>query len=68
MARPLKYDDQFISILSDKLYERFFFFAVKVQSTSFCQKLNLQQALFLSGIVDFFMGFIVFCYFSKLLG
>jgi len=68
MARPLKYDDQFISILSDKLYERFFFFTVKVQSTSFCQKLNLQQALFLSGIVDFFMGFIVFLLFFKIIG
>lgn len=68
MTRPLRYDDQFISIINDKFHESFLkIITLKVQSTAFFKRLNLQQSLQLCGLIDFFIGLIVFLYFFKLL-
>lgn len=57
MTRPLKYDDQFKSIINEKINDKFlFFFNLKVQSTGFCKTLNLQRSLIISSIYDIFIG------------
>lgn len=68
MTRPLMYDDQFVSMISEKVHERFlYFFTIKVQSTAFFQRLNLQRALIISSLVDFLIGLIIFLLFFKIL-
>lgn len=64
MTRPLIYDDMFINILKDKMQEKFLgLFKVKVQSTSFCKKLNLQKGLLICSILDIIYGIIIFSFF-----
>jgi hypothetical protein len=59
MARPLRYDDSFTSIINEKVHDKFlFFFNIKVQSTGFHQRLNLQRSLMVSGLVDICIGII----------
>jgi hypothetical protein len=61
MARPLRYDDSFTSIINEKVHDKFLlFFNIKVQSTGFHQRLNLQRSLMLSGLIDLIFG----CLFS----
>ena len=68
MTRPLRYDDSFMSIVSEKLHEKFLnIFTVKVQSTAFCQKMNLKQSLFIISMIDFLIGLIVFLLFLRIL-
>jgi hypothetical protein len=68
MARPLRFDDQFISIINEKIEGKFFFlFKIKVQSTAFCKKLNLQQSLRICGIYDLVIGVLIFFNFFKIL-
>lgn len=63
MTRPLRYDDCFIGILNEKLHDKFLnIFNIKVQSTAFCQKFNLQQSLFFVSILDLSIGVLVFLY------
>jgi hypothetical protein len=58
--RPLRYDDAFKNILNEKIHEKFLFlFNVKVQSTGFCQKLNLQRSLLISSLFDIIFGIII---------
>lgn len=64
MTRPLIYDDMFINILKDKMQEKFLgLFKVKVQSTSFCKRLNLQKGLLICSILDIIYGIIIFSLF-----
>lgn len=68
MTRPLRYDDSFMSIVSEKLHDKFLnIFTIKVQSTAFCQKVNLKQSLFIISLIDFFIGLIVFLLFFRIL-
>jgi len=68
MTRPLRYDDSFMSIVSEKLHDKFLnVFTIKVQSTAFCQKVNLKQSLFIISLIDFFIGLLVFLLFFKIL-
>jgi hypothetical protein len=68
MTRPLRYDDSFMSIVSEKLHDKFLnIFTIKVQSTAFCQKVNLKQSLFIISLIDFFVGLIVFLLFFRIL-
>jgi hypothetical protein len=61
MTRPLKYDDSFTSILNQKLHDRFLnFLDIKVQSTAFFQKLNLQFSLVITSLWDIFFGIAIF--------
>lgn len=61
MTRPLRYDDSFINILKEKMHDKFFyFFTVKVQSTTFFQKFNLQKGLLITSLYDIIFGLIVF--------
>jgi hypothetical protein len=61
MTRPLKYDDSFTSILNQKLHHKFLnFFDVKVQSTAFFQRLNLQFSLVITSLSDLIFGIAVF--------
>jgi hypothetical protein len=68
MTRPLRYDDSFTSIINEKVHEKFlFFFNVKVQSTAFQQKLNLQRSLIIVSLIDLFVGiFISFTFFKSI--
>lgn len=57
MTRPLKYDDQFKSIINEKINDKFLYlFNIKVQSTAFCKMLNLQKSLLISSLIDIFFG------------
>lgn len=59
MARPLKYDQQFTLILEEKLHDKFLnIFNIKVQSTAFCQKLNLQRSVILTSLYDLLIGIV----------
>lgn len=61
MTRPLIYDDIFISILKDKMHDKFLgIFTIKVQSTTFFQKLNLQKGLMVSSLCDIIYGILSF--------
>ena len=60
MTRPLKYDDAFSNILKGKMHEKFLkILNIKVQSTAFCQKLNLQKSLLICSLFDFNFGLLV---------
>jgi hypothetical protein len=60
MTRPLRYDDSFTSIINEKVHEKFLLlFNVKVQSTAFQQKLNLQRSLIIVSLFDLFMGLVM---------
>jgi hypothetical protein len=67
MARPLRYDDQFTNIINEKIHDKFLhFFNVKVQSTAFSQRLNLQKSLLITSIWDIFIGVIfIFAFFDS---
>jgi hypothetical protein len=66
MTRPLRYDDAFLSILKEKLHDKFLnLFYIKVQSTAFFQKLSLLNALVLVGFIDVFIGFVYGIIFFK---
>jgi len=61
MTRPLKYDDSFTSILSQKLHDKFLnFLDIKVQSTAFFQRLNLQFSLVITSLWDVIFGIAIF--------
>jgi hypothetical protein len=60
MARPLRYDDSFTSIINEKVHDKFlFFFNIKVQSTGFQQRINLQRSLMVSGLFDIVIGLLM---------
>lgn len=64
MTRPLRYDDAFNNILKEKMHEKFLnMLNLKVQSTTFCQKLNLQKGLFISALWEIIYGCVIFVYF-----
>lgn len=68
MARPLRLDDQFVSIVNDKIHDKFLnIFSIKVQSTAFCQKLNLRQSLTICSVIDLLVGLIVFLDFFRIM-
>jgi len=57
-----------MSIVSEKLHDKFLnIFTIKVQSTAFCQKVNLKQSLFIISLIDFFIGLIIFLLFFRIL-
>jgi hypothetical protein len=61
MTRPLRYDDQFKNIISEKIHDKFLnIFNIKVQSTAFSQKLNLQRSLLITSLWDIITGIIIF--------
>jgi hypothetical protein len=67
MARPLRYDDQFISIVNDRIFIDFLcIFRVKAQSTCFYKSMNLQHGLIVCGIYDLIVGSLVLFYFNYL--
>ena len=68
MTRPLKYDDQFKSIINEKINDKFLYlFNIKVQSTAFCKMLNLQKSLLISSLIDIFLEYCpCFCFFTAL--
>jgi hypothetical protein len=60
MARPLRYEDSFMNIINEKIHDKFLkLFTIKVQSTAFCQKLNLQRSLMIASLFDITLGFII---------
>lgn len=60
MTRPLRYDDAFVNILKEKMFEKFLgLFTVKVQSTTFFQMYNLQKGLLISSLYDIIYGIII---------
>lgn len=66
MTRPLRYDDSFTSIINDKIHDKFLnCFNIKVQSTAFCQNLNLQRSLMVSSIYDISFGLIILLYYVE---
>jgi hypothetical protein len=66
MTRPLRYDDSFTTIINEKIHDKFLnIFTIKVQSTAFCQKLNLQRSLMITSLWDISFGFIIFLSFLK---
>lgn len=66
MTRPLRYDDAFVNILKDKMHDKFLgVINLKVQSTSFCQKFNLQKGLLLTALFDITYGIIFTTFFCK---
>lgn len=69
MARPLRYDDQFVSIINQSINDKFLNLCnIKVQSTAFCQKINLQKALTIISCIDFILGFVIFISFFEIIG
>lgn len=59
MTRPLRYDDQFVNIINEKIHEKFLhIFNIKVQSTAFSQKLNLQKSLLIVSLFDLVIGIV----------
>lgn len=68
MTRPLRYDDSFKNILQEKIHDKFLYlFNVKVQSTAFCQKLNLQRSLIITSAFDVLIGIIIiFVFFNNI--
>ena len=60
MTRPLRYDDSFTNIINEKIHHKFLnIFNVKVQSTAFSQKLNLQRSLLIVSLWDIIFGLII---------
>lgn len=68
MTRPLRYDDAFVNILKDKMHEKFLgLIRLKVQSTTFCQKFNLQKGLLICSLIDIIYGTIfLYLFISKM--
>jgi hypothetical protein len=67
MTRPLRYDDSFTNIINEKIHDKFLHvFNVKVQSTAFRQKLNLQRSLLIVSLWDITFGTILlFAFFNS---
>ncbi len=66
MTRPLRYDDSFTNIINEKIHDKFLnIFNIKVQSTAFCQKLNLQRSLMVASLYDICFGFFVLIYYFR---
>jgi hypothetical protein len=66
MTRPLRYDDSFTNIINEKIHDKFLqVFNVKVQSTGFRQKLNLQRSLLIVSAWDILIGTIIFFAFFR---
>lgn len=66
MTRPLRYDDAFINILREKMHDKFLgMLTLKVQSTTFFQKLNLQKGLLVSSLLDITYGIIILILFVQ---
>ena len=67
MTRPLRYDDSFMNIINDKIHEKFLnIFNIKVQSTAFCQKMNLQRSILITSLWDILIGIImIFAFFNS---
>lgn len=60
MTRPLRYDDSFTSIINEKVHDKFlFFFNIKVQSTAFQQRVNLQRSLIIVSLFDLLVGLVI---------
>jgi hypothetical protein len=67
MARPLRYDDQFVSIVNDRIFIDFLcIFRIKAQSTCFYKSMNLQRGLIVCGLYDLIVGSLVLFYFIEL--
>ena len=67
MARPLRYDDQFISIVNDRIFIDFLcIFKIKAQSTCFYKSMNLQRGLIVCGAFDLLIGCLVLYNFNYL--
>jgi hypothetical protein len=61
MARPLRYDDQFTSIINERVTIRLFFcFKLKAQSTCFYKRINLLQGLLLCSLIDIIIAVYIF--------
>src|SRR5687767_13684822 len=61
MTRPLRYDDSFTNIINEKVHDKFLsVFTIKVQSTAFCQRLNLQRSLIVTSLYDIIFRLIIF--------
>jgi len=66
MTRPLRYDDSFMTIINEKIHDKFLnIFNIKVQSTAFLQKLNLQRSLMVASLYDIFFGIFVLIYYFR---
>lgn len=66
MTRPLRYEDSFTSIINEKIHDKFLnIFNIKVQSTAFCQKLNLQRSLMVSSLYDILFGVGISIYYFR---
>ncbi len=63
MSRPLKYDDQFKSLVKSEMKQNFFFcIPMKVQSSAFYKSLSLQSSLRICSVYDIICGcFILYC-------
>jgi hypothetical protein len=49
-----------MNIINEKIHDKFLnLFTIKVQSTAFCQKLNLQRSLMITSIWDITLGIII---------
>ena len=60
MSRPLKYDDQFKSLVKSEMKQKFLFcIPMKVQSSAFYKSLSLQSSLRICSIYDILCGFFV---------
>lgn len=60
MTRPLRYDDAFTNILKEKMFDKILgLFTIKVQSTTFFQKYNLQKGLLIASLYDLVFGIII---------
>lgn len=68
MSRPLKYDDQFKSIIREKIHDKFLYcINLKVQSTAFYKMLNLQYSLIISSLYDIIIGILALALFLNTL-
>jgi hypothetical protein len=68
MARPLRLDDQFVMIIQEKIQSKFLnLYTMKVQSTAFYQRVNLQKALMLVATYDIILGLIILFKFFTLI-
>lgn len=67
MTRPLRYDDSFKNIINEKIHDKFLnIFNIKVQSTAFKQRLNLQRSLMITSLWDIISGTIIlFAFFNS---
>lgn len=57
MTRPLKYDEQFNSLINSGIKENFLWlFSIKIQSTAFYQTLSLQNSIRVCAVYDLLFG------------